>query len=670
MTALRFSRFTFHVSRRFLVFPFSGILILSVAATLFMTQAHAQVVDIPDPNLRKAIREELQLAPETPITQQEMLQLMGLAASQSNIADLNGLEYASNLRSLSLWGNSISDITPLANLTELRLIDLAGNDVADISPLTNLTQLEVLNLGWNVFIQDITPLSNLTKLYHLRLTKNRIVDIRPLSNLTQLKELFIDVNRIIDFSPIDRLSLTRFEYDESCELPALPIEQRIKNRTFPSVFSAWGGVGGTKVLNRSDLSAIEQLALHDYHWSGSSRHSNLYFAEAHAEWSLHGLLEEAKSLREELLSKNPNMIFIFGIDLRDANADVYPEDFPYWLRDSEGSRIKRSPTSNAFLTDFTRPGMQDIIVQQAVAVAKCGLYDGIFFEWFKDHGAVLTNHEINWSTEGYVGAEAEQEAKDIILQRIRAAVRDDFLIFVNTNRDRIPRRAWGINGLFMETLGDKERGLPIGINDGPYTYTGLIEIETTLSWAEKALKSPQVNCLEGWGIPTELPDSPNNLRWMRVFTTMSLTHSDGYVLYTDGNRDHEHFWYSFWDTDLGYPIGPKAQPYQNIDGLFIREFTNGWAVYNRSGNEQTITLTRVSTGVSSNKQDVTHLLPDLDGEIYLKVKNPADINSDWVVNILDLVQVANNFGTGAGDINSDGTTDVLDLVLGAQQFSQ
>ena len=662
MKTLRFSRFTSRVAWM-LGTAFYVLLLLIVAS------ATAQLVEIPDPNLRQAIREELQLPAGVPITQQEMLRLTDLGSPQSQIVDLTRLEHASNLRSLSLWGNSISDLTPLSNLTQLRLIDLAGNDVADISPLANLTQLEVLNLGWNVFIQDITPLSNLTNLYHLRLTKNRIVDIRPLSDLTQLKELFIDVNRIIDFSPIDGLSLTRFEYDESCELPALPIEQRIKNRTFPSVFSAWGGVGGTKVLNRSDLSAIEQLALHDYHWSGSSRHSNLYFAEARAEWKLHGLLEEAKSLREQLLSKNPNMIFIFGIDLRDANADVYPEDFPYWLRDSEGNRIKRSPTSNAFLTDFTQPGMQDIIVEQAVAVAKCGLYDGIFFEWFKDHGAVLTNHEINWSTEGYVGDEVEQQAKDIILQRIRAAVRDDFLIFVNTNRDRIPRRAWGINGLFMETLGDKERGLPTETDDGPYTHTGLIEIETTLSWAEKNLRSPQVNCLEGWGDFDEPPDSPTNKRFMRVFTTMSLTHSDGYVLYIM-NRHHEHFWYSFWDANLGQPVGPKTQPYEDVEGLFIREFTNGWAVYNRSGKEQAIALPRVSTGVSSNKQDITHLLPDLDGEIYLKVRNSADVNGDWIVNILDLLQVANGFGKADPDPNADGQVDILDLVFVARQFGQ
>ena len=114
---------------------------------------------------------------------------------------------------------------------------------------------------------------------------------------------------------------------------------------------------------------------------------------------------------------------------------------------------------------------------------------------------------------------------------------------------------------------------------------------------------------------------------MRLFTTLSLTHSDGYVLSNTGEGnyggpDYQHIWHDFWDADLGYPIGPKAQRYQDIPGLFIREFTNGWAVYNRSGVAQTISLPESATGVSSGKSGITHQLSDLDGEIYLKAKNP------------------------------------------------
>ena len=52
------------------------------------------------------------------------------------------------------------------------------------------------------------------------------------------------------------------------------------------------------------------------------------------------------------------------------------------------------------------------------------------------------------------------------------------------------------------------------------------------------MRHPQINCLEGWGIASEPPNDQTNLRWMRLFTTMSLTHSDGYVLYTEG-RSHD-----------------------------------------------------------------------------------------------------------------------------------
>ena len=189
----------------------------------------------------------------------------------------------------------------------------------------------------------------------------------------------------------------------------------------------------------------------------------------------------------------------------------------------------------------------------------------------------------------------------------------------------------------------------------------------------KNLRPPRLNSVEGWGIPTEPPDSQDNLRQMRMITTLSLTHSDGGVIYNTGKSNHDHIWHSFWDANLGHPVGTKAQHYQNIEGLFIREFTNGWAVYNRSGKAQTITLPASAAPVSDredNSASLIHTLPDLDGEIYFKAKNPADVNGDWKVNVLDLVHVANNFGKSAPDLNGDGVVNILDLTLVAQQFSQ
>ena len=665
--------------------PLFGLNLKSVDIDIHKLQELASVdVTIPDPNLDRAIREELGLPERAPLTQLVMNQLTRLAASDSQIGDLTGLEHAANLRwvnvhrnnisnlkplagltqleHLGLWVNPISDLSPLANLTQLRGLDLGGCDILDITPLANLTQLEWLTLPWNHLIEDITPLANLTQLTRLDLSGNRIVDISPLANLTMLEELRIDNNQIVDYSPLDGLSLTRLDRDEVCELPDLPIEGRIENRNFPSIFQAWGG----EIINRPTLSREDRLVHHDLYWHGPGLFG-LHWQETSQGYQLMGNIENARATRDALLAKNPNMLFLAEIRLRDASYTQYPEDWPYWLRDEAGNLVGNADLiDSVFLIDFTLPEAQDIVVQQAIAVAKCGLFDGIFFDWWNENRLTLANFD--WS-EHYSTPEEELQIKLSLIRRIRTDVPDDFLIIGNNNQFRLPTTGPYMNGSFMESFQDYEGG---------YTPARLAEIESNLLWLEENLKEPQINCLEGWGIPTEPPDSPTNRQWMRVFTTMSLTLSDGYVLYNVGWEigtapNHKHLWYPFWDADLGQPIGSTAQRYQDVEGLYIREFTNGWAAYNRTGEIQTISLPAPATPVSDrgdNSASITHLLPDLDGEIYLKTRSRADVNRDGTVNILDLVQVANGFGKSAPDPNGDGAVNILDLVFVAQQFSQ
>ena len=357
------------------------------------------------------------------------------------------------------------------------------------------------------------------------------------------------------------------------------------------------------------------------------------------------------------------MLFLAEIRMRNAHPGTqYPEDWFGWVRDEAGNPVLGSPRQHSYLIDLRLPEVQDIIVQQAISVAKCGLYDGIMFDTWNIGSFFL----IGFNEDGSIAysEEVTENISLLIVQRIREAVPEDFLILVNSNWDKLPLTGPYINGGFMETFRDDDTG---------YTNSRLAEIEDTLIWLEENLREPQINSLQGQGIPTEPPDSPNNRRWMRFFTTMSLTLSDGYALYTTGIYYQDHFWYPFWDADLGQPVSPTAQRYQNVPNLYIREFTNGWAVYNRSGVAQAITLPAHATPVSdrgSNAAAQTHLLPNLDGEIYLKAKNPADVNGDGRVNILDLVQVANGLGKSTPDPNGDGIVNILDLVFVAQQFNQ
>ena len=578
---------------------------------------------MPDPNLRAVVGEALEIPDDVRLTQSDMKRLTELDAEKREITSLIGLEYATNLTFALLEGNPISDVSPLADLVQLRILNMAGCQISDIRPLANLMCLESLHLHSNQ-IEDLTPLANLTKLTDLWLVDNHIADARPLEKLTLLEELRIHRNLIVDYSPLRTLSLVNFQYDESYESPGLPIQARLRNRSFPSIFNAWGDIS-----NRPALPYEARLAHHDLSWSPEF---GLRFQRTAHGFQLVGSLVETRKRRDTLMEMNPDKIFILELRMRGADPEspfykaTYDANFP-WIRDAAGDMVSGSDVHREFLIDFTHSGVQDIIVQQALAVKKCGVYDGIYIDWWNEDGLVLDGHRT---------FKAEQQARSVILRRIRAEVGDDFLIIVNSGRSKPRQAAPYINGLFMQTERDHVAG---------YSYEELREIESTLSWAEANLRSPQINCLKGRGVETEVPDSATNLRWMRVFTAMGLTHSDGYMLYTTGVRHfiHKHdwctfeishkaeherglkhthhndiYWYDFWDARLGKPVGEKAQLYKNREGLFIREFKNGWAVYNRSGQVQKIQLPESATGVANGITGTSHIVQDLDGEIYLK----------------------------------------------------
>ena len=655
------------------------LIVLCLSAT---TTIHAEEW-MPDPNLRKAVREKLGVPADTALTLPYVqLHLTELIATDKGIVDLTGLEHATDLQVLVLRHDEIHDISPLSGLIGLVFLDLGGNQISDISPLAGLVNLEVLRLGGNQ-IRDVSPLARLVKLKELNINNNPIADISPLMGLENLEDLRI---RGLDgdvFSTIPIPKLKQFGYDETCDLEGVPILDRVENREYPSVFSAFGNI-----VNLPSLSWTEKLAHHDLFFSGLPFNSVKWVPSPEGLKTLVHV-ESAKGEWEERLSLNPNMLTILATNYWAANPGEYPDDWPYWVRDESGERI--IVDEDSILIDFTHPEIQDLEVRRAIELAKCGLFDGIFLDVWRD--------EWKYRKDAHYYAHDVHEAAITLLRRIREGVnvvRDDFLIIVNTNDTKIPRSAPYVNGMYMETISSPLHG---------YTREKLTKIEDTLLWGEQNLREPQVNCLEGWGMVSDPVDSSREKKWMRVFTTMSLTHSDGFFRLFTGistltphthlyeieywiEKEHsevheqgllhshpEHYWYAFYDAPIGYPVGGKGQLYENREGLFIREFTNGWAVYNRSGTEQQIEFSEAVSGVASGVADQrSHVIPDLDGEIYLKSESgletppTADINADGIVNILDLVVVANAFGDKGPDLNGDGIVNILDLVIVANAF--
>ena len=607
---------------------------------LVATNAFARVVEIPDPNLREAVREALQLPTGESITQKEMLRLKHWKAVDIGIADITGIEYATNSEDIDLGGNHL---------------------IRDIRPLANLTKLTRLSL-WNNQVEDITPLASLVNLRFLDLADNNIADVSPLANLTNLQYLRLNFNLATDLTALQSLNISEFHYDELCDIPpVLPsVRERIENRSFPSVFQAWDDVVGLDHLTRE-----QRNVLHDLYWSPKfeiqwdTTPAKLTYGLA---TELAGHIAHSRQVRQRWLNQNPNMVFLYEIRLRNhLLEEAFPPDSDFWFREQDGQIVE---IGGEYHFNFFNPQVQDLLIKRVLAVARCGLYDGVFFDGFGGNGANFGARHVHPATD-----EEIIQAWLNIFRSVRSQVDDDFLIIINANHTKPTRYAEFINGAFMEIAEDYPGG---------YSRPWLMTLEDTLSWNEANLREPQINCFQGDGIGAEPPDSPNNLRWMRLFTTLSLTHSDGYVLYTTGFRDFSeelpgkaHLWHDFWDADLGHPVGAKRQLYKNVDGLFIREFTNGWAVYNRSGQAQTISLPRLATAVGNGdlRSSSTHLLPDLDGEIYLRKGKPYDLNRDGTINVLDLLLVSQHFGTTTGDVNGDGTTNILDLTLVAQQLN-
>ena len=601
-------------------------LALALASIILGAAVYAQPVDIPDSKLRAAIEDTLNIPPDAVITQEDMQRLVELGAYDRGIIDLTGLEHATRLRGLYLTANEIADLRPLAHLTALDYLNLSSNRIVDIGPLANLAHLTELHLYDNL-----------------------IVDFAPLRNLSRLNWLDVRRNETIDHSPIDGMSIDTFLYDQVCDMPPLPLEPRLANRSFPSVFSAWGGIGWSPIRNQPHKTDWEQMSQHDLYFCCLI--FNQEFFDTGNGWEIKGSLEHAIQLRDKFHALNPNMVFLVGVSLVWEAFDTFPADSPYWRRNEHGEII---PAFDSGLVDLRHPYIQQRALDKVRAVSKCGLYDGVFFDGWAEYGR----------------QPGDIEAMIDILKGIRDNVRSDFLIMVNPNVNKIPRFAPYVNGIYMESQTPYGNMVDGGIDAVSAAFR---DIEDTLKWAEANLLPPQINGLAGWGFPDETTDNAVNVPWARTLTALTLTLSDGYIFYVHPFKGkYKRYWYEFWDADLGRPVGEKGQLYQETEGLYIREFTNGWAVYNHSGSEQTIRLPELASGVASRLEGAVHTLPDLDGEMYLRVKpaNPADVNRDGVVNLFDLTIVAQAIGTdgAGGDVNGDGVVNVFDLVVVANAF--
>jgi len=352
--------------------------------------------------------------------------------------------------------------------------------------------------------------------------------------------------------------------------------ERIQSRAFPCVFQAWSPAD-----NLPGEPKQTTIARHDLIW-----HAPRFFG---LQWnnSFHGLgdgftpgsIQQAREFRRTLLDLNPNIVLIAEIRYRDAHQQYLPESHEWWLRDEQGRIVPGWKEGSFLCLDFHNPDFRAQVAKQAAAAVATGVVDGVMLDWWSDDDSRLA-----------------------LIRDVRAAVGEDTIIVANANDRKTPRTAPFINGYFMECYRSK-------------TAEDWRRIEDTLAWAEGNLRPPRVNCVETW-----YHESREDLNLMRATTTLALTRSNGYCLFSDPNPlpsgDHRHNWYPVWDKTLGPPV---ADGQKRSDGSWWREFENGTVVYNPMGNGPvSVTFSRPHSSVATGETATEYLLPSLDGGIYLK----------------------------------------------------
>ena len=322
-----------------------------------------------------------------------------------------------------------------------------------------------------------------------------------------------------------------------------PLVERIQGRTFPSVFQAW-----SPAENVRDDSPLHTVARHDLVFNGPEFFGLRWNQKPTglADGFTADSIARAKSFRQKLLTLNPNLVLIAEIRYRDASKSYLPEKHKWWLRDDKGQIVPGWDEGRFLCLDFHNPEFRSQVARQAGAAVESGVVDGVMLDWWSDDASRLA-----------------------LIQEVRAAIGDNAIILANANDRQTPQTAPFINGYFMECTESK-------------TAQDWKRIADTLAWAEVNLREPRVNCLETW-----YHQSRDDLNLMRATTTLALTHSDGYCLFSDPNPlptpDHLHNWYNFWNRSLGKPV---AKVTAESNGTVRREFENGMVVYNPMGNKQ------------------------------------------------------------------------------------
>ena len=123
-----------------------------------------------------------------------------LNISNKNLTDISGIEYFTNLTSLSCSNNQLTKL-PVGNLTQLTSLSCSNNQLTEL-PVGNLTKLTELNCGDNQL--NALPVGDLNELTVLNCYNNQLT-VLPVEKLTKLTNLNCGDNQLTSL-PVGKLN--------------------------------------------------------------------------------------------------------------------------------------------------------------------------------------------------------------------------------------------------------------------------------------------------------------------------------------------------------------------------------------------------------------------------------------------------------------------------------
>ncbi|EHV9415328.1 class 1 internalin InlK [Listeria monocytogenes] len=164
-------------------------------------------VNIPDSTFKAYLNGLLKQASTANITEAQMDSLTYITLANINVTDLTGIEYAHNIKDLTInniHATNYNQISGLSNLERLRIMgaDVTSDKIPNLSGLTNLTLLDLSHSAHDDSI--LTKINTLPKVSSIDLSYNgAITDIMALKTTPELTSLNIQYDGVHDYRGIE-----------------------------------------------------------------------------------------------------------------------------------------------------------------------------------------------------------------------------------------------------------------------------------------------------------------------------------------------------------------------------------------------------------------------------------------------------------------------------------